>query len=70
VKGKLVSITFRRGLDGRLEAVHVVATITVVAEEQLVVILRGATDMAGLALDALPTICVHNGRQGIRKLHA
>lgn len=33
-----------------------VATVTVVAEKQLVIILRGATEVAGLALNALPAV--------------
>lgn len=37
-----------------------VATVTVVAEKQLVIILRGATEVAGLALNALPAVGPHD----------
>ena len=45
-----------RHLHGRDEAVHVVAAVAVVAEEELVVVLAGAAECAGLALDTLPGI--------------
>lgn len=41
------------------ETIHVVATIAVITEEQLVVVLRGAADVAALALDALPAVGLH-----------
>lgn len=44
---------------GGCEAVHVVTTVTVVTEEQLVVVLGGAADVAALALDALPAVRLH-----------
>lgn len=43
-------------LHGWTEAVHVVASVAVVAEQKLVVILTGATLSAGLALHALPWV--------------
>ena len=43
-------------LEGRLEAVHVVSPVAVVAKQQLVVVLGGAAEGAALALDALPGI--------------
>ena len=46
-------------LHGRVEAVHVVAPVTVVTEQQLVVILRGAAQTAGLTLYALPGVFPH-----------
>ena len=46
--------------DGRSETVHVVAPVTVVAEQQLVIVLRGAAQGAGLALNALPRIRLHH----------
>lgn len=36
-----------------------VATVTVITEEELVIILRGATEVAGLALDTLPAVGLH-----------
>ena len=58
-------LTLRLRGDGRLEAVHVVATVAIVAEEQLIVVLRGATEVAGLAFDALPAIGAdHVGQRG------
>ena len=46
-------------LHGRVQAVHVVSPVTVVTEQQLVIILRGAAQAAGLTLDALPGILPH-----------
>ena len=46
-------------LHGRYQAVHVVPSVTVITEQQLVVILAGATQRAGLALDALPGVLLH-----------
>ena len=46
-------------LHGRVEAVHVVTPVTVVTEQQLVVILRGPAQAAGLTLDALPGVFPH-----------
>ena len=46
-------------LHGRVEAVHVVTPVTVVTEQQLIVILRGAAQTAGLTLDALPGVFPH-----------
>ena len=46
-------------LHGRVQAVHVVSPVTVVTEQQLVVILRGPAQAAGLTLDALPGILPH-----------
>ena len=43
-------------LHGWDQAVHVVASVAVVTEQQLVVILTGAAQGAGLALDALPGV--------------
>ena len=36
-----------------------VASVAVVAEEQLVIVLRGAAERAGLALDTLPRVLPH-----------
>ena len=48
--------TLRGFSHGGAEAVHVVASVTVVTEQQLVVVLRGATQAAGFALDTLPAV--------------
>ena len=42
--------------ESRRQAVHVVAAIAIVAEEQLIVVIRGAANGAELTLDALPTV--------------
>jgi len=60
----------RRLLDGRDEAVHVVAAVAVVAEEQLVVVLAGAAEGAALALDALPRVLLHADDHVLRELQA
>jgi len=60
----------RRFLDGRHEAVHVVAAVAVVAEEQLVVVLRRAAQRAALALDALPGVLPHRHLHVVRELQA
>ena len=57
-----------RHLHGRDEAVHVVAAVAVVAEQQLVVILRGAAEGAGLALDTLPGILPHTDQHVLSEL--
>lgn len=36
-----------------------VASVAVVAEEQLVIVLRSAAERAGLALDTLPRVLAH-----------
>lgn len=51
--------SFGRLGHGRGETVHVVAAVAVIAEQQLVVILGGAADVATLALDALPAVGLH-----------
>lgn len=48
-----------RNLHGRYQAVHVVPSVTIITEQQLVIILAGATQGAGLALDALPGVLLH-----------
>ena len=60
----------RRDLHGRVEAVGVVAAVAVVAEQQLVVVLRGATEGAGLALDTLPRVLAHADQHVGRELEA
>ncbi len=57
-------------LHGWDEAVHVVAAVTVVAEEQLVVILGGTAECAGLALDTLPGILPHAHHHVLGELEA
>ena len=62
-------LTFRWFFEWRFEAVHVVTTVAVVAEQQLVVVLRGPTEVTRLALDALPSVRPHDQRQRLRELH-
>ena len=62
--------SLRRLLDGRHEAVHVVAAVAVVAEEELVVVLAGAADGAALALDALPGVLLHRHDHVLGELQA
>ena len=52
-------VSFWCSQHGRHDAVHVVAAVTVVAEQELVVVLAGAAQGARLALDALPRILLH-----------
>ncbi len=58
----------RRLLDRRLEAVHVIAAVAVVAEQELVVVLRGAAEGAALALDALPRVLAHGDQHVVGEL--
>ena len=62
--------SFRRLFDGRLQAVHVVAPVAVVAEEELVVVLGGAAERAALALDALPRVLPHGDQHVVGELKA
>ena len=57
-------------LHGRDEAVHVVASVAVVTEQQLVVVLAGAAERAGLALDALPGVLPHTEQHVLCELQA
>ena len=57
-------------LHGRHETIHVVASVAVVAEQQLVIVLTGATQCAGLALDALPGILLHTDQHVLGELEA
>ena len=47
-----------------------VASVAVVAEEQLVIVLTGATQCAGLALDALPGVLLHTDQHVLGELEA
>lgn len=51
--------TFRRRDEWRREAVHVVTAVAVVAEQQLIVVVRGSAHGAVLTLDALPAVLAH-----------
>ena len=57
-------------LHRRHKAVHVVPSVTIITEEQLVIILTGATQSAGLALDALPGVLLHADHHVVRELEA
>lgn len=48
----------RRG-QRRCQAIHMIAAIAVVAEEQLIVVVGGAANRAILAFDALPAVSFH-----------
>lgn len=52
--------SFWRVCHGRAEAVHVVSSVTVITEQKLVVVLRCATNIAALALNALPAVSLHS----------
>lgn len=52
------------------KAIHVVAAVAIVTEEQLVVVLGGATEGARLALDALPGVLLHADLHVVRELQA
>ena len=55
-------------LHGRHQTVHVVSSVAIVAKEQFVVIFRGATQSAGLALDTLPGVLLHADQHVSREL--
>ena len=57
-------------LHGRNQTVHVVASVAVVTEQQLVVILASPAQGAGLALDALPGVLLHADLHVVRELQA
>lgn len=62
--------TLWRFSERRLQAVHVVAAVTVVTEQHLVIIVAGATQAAGLALNALPGILLHRHDHVVSELQA
>ena len=47
-----------------------VAAVTIVTEEQLVVVLRGAAEGARLALNALPRVLLHTDLHVVCELQA
>ena len=57
-------------LHGRNQTVHVVASVAVVTEQQLVVILASPAQGAGLALDALPGVLLDTDQHVLRELEA
>ena len=57
-------------LHGRHETIHVVASVAVVAEQQLIIVLAGPAQAAGLALDALPGILLHTDQHVLGELEA
>ena len=57
-------------LHWRHKAIHVVASVAVVAEQQLIIVLAGATQCAGLALDALPGVLLHTDQHVLGELEA
>ena len=57
-------------LHRRNQTVHVVTSVAVVTEQQLVVVLTGPTEGAGLALNALPGVFLHADLHVLRELEA
>lgn len=55
-------------LHGRHQTVHVVSSVAIVAKEQFIIILRGAAQGAGFALDALPGVLLHTDQHVGREL--
>lgn len=55
---------------GRVEAVHVEASIAVVTKQKLIIVFRGAAHVAALALDALPPVRLHRRHHDGRELQA
>ena len=61
-------VSFWCSQHGRHDAVHVVAAVTVVAEQELVVVLAGAAQGARLALHALPGVLLHTQQHVLSEL--
>ena len=57
-------------LHGRHQTVHVVSSVAIVAKEQFIIILRGAAQGAGFALDALPGVLPHADQHVVGELEA
>ena len=60
--------SFRRFFDGRYKAIHMVSTITIVAEQKLVVVFTCATKCASFAFNALPGILPYRNNHVVSKL--
>lgn len=59
---------FWRFFDWRIKTVHVIASIAIVAKEELIIILGGATKGAALALYALPGVLFDGDDHVFREL--
>ena len=57
-------------LHGRHQTVHVVSSVAIVAKEQFIIILRGAAQGAGFALDTLPGVLLDADQHVLRELEA
>ena len=57
-------------LHRRHQTVHVVASVTVVTEQQLVIVLTRPAEGAGLALDALPGVLLDTDQHVLSELEA
>ena len=57
-------------LHRRHQAVHMVAAVAIIAEEEFVVVLRGSAQSARLTLDALPGVLLHTDLHVVRELQA
>lgn len=55
---------------GWVETVHVIASITVITEEKLIVILGGAAHVTALALYALPAVRLYSSHHYGSELQA
>lgn len=53
-----------------VETIHVISSITVIAKQKLIVVLRGAAHVAALALDALPVVRLHGSHHHRSELQA
>lgn len=48
-----------RGMYGGHQTVHVIATVTIITEQKLIIIIRSSAYGATLALDTLPSVLLH-----------
>ena len=57
-------------LHRRHQAVHMVAAVAIIAEEEFVVVLGSSAQSARLALDALPGVLPHTDQHVVCELEA
>ena len=57
-------------LHRRHQAIHMVAAVAIIAEEEFVVVLGGSAQSARFALDALPGVLLHADLHVVRELQA
>lgn len=63
-------LILRQAFHFRSETVRMVTAITIIAKQQLVIILRCSTNCATLTFDALPSIAANNNRDVIIEVKA